>query len=267
MIARGTCMDEIAAENNGEMIGETAAIDNQEGERVETSAAVRPVEIAGDVVDGIQAEESAVAEPTEVIGKLADDTRTENPAALAAGGDAEAGGPEGEPIAPATGGAFEDGPTPLAPGSCQLIQIGGEKADLKAVREAMGINQIDLANLMNVTVRTIKRWEQIGWEEPPDEVWDLLFELVCDHESRVAELVEKTEVSARAHAAERRSAGRDPWIVELPYFKNQDHYEQFPHRKRSQHAWGNAISRRAADILRMKGYTVYFFYPEPGGLG
>ncbi len=155
-----------------------------------------------------------------------------------------------------------DGPVPPAPGTYQLIQIGGEKADLKAVREAVGINQIDLANLMDVTVRTIKRWEQIGWEEPPDEVWDLLFDLVQDHERSVAELVERTEASARAHAAERRAAGRDPWIVELPYYKNQDHYEQFPHRPRSQHAWGNAISRRAADILRLKGYTVYFYYPE-----
>ncbi len=155
-----------------------------------------------------------------------------------------------------------DGPVPPAAGAYSLIQIGGEKADLKAVREAVGINQIDLANLMDVTVRTIKRWEQIGWEEPPDEVWDLLFELVQDHEASVAELVERTEASARAHAAERRAAGRDPWIVELPYYKNQDHYEQFPHRPRSQHAWGNAISRRAADILRLKGYTVYFYYPE-----
>ncbi len=155
-----------------------------------------------------------------------------------------------------------DGPVPPTPGTYQLIQIGGEKADLKAVREAVGINQIDLANLMDVTVRTIKRWEQIGWEEPPDEVWDLLFDLVQDHERSVAELVERTEASARAHAAERRAAGRDPWIVELPYYKNQDHYEQFPHRPRSQHAWGNAISRRAADILRLKGYTVYFYYPE-----
>ena len=155
-----------------------------------------------------------------------------------------------------------DGPVPPAPGTYRLIQIGGEKADLKAVREAVGINQIDLANLMDVTVRTIKRWEQIGWEEPPDEVWDLLLELVQDHEASVAELVERTEASARAHAAERRAAGRDPWIVELPYYKNQDHYEQFPHRPRSQHAWGNAISRRAADILRLKGYTVYFYYPE-----
>lgn len=162
-----------------------------------------------------------------------------------------------EPEAPAL-----DGPVPPAAGTYSLIQIGGEKADLKAVREAVGINQIDLANLMDVTVRTIKRWEQIGWEEPPDEVWDLLFELVQDHEASVAELVERTEASARAHAAERRAAGRDPWIVELPYYKNQDHYEQFPHRPRSQHAWGNAISRRAADILRLKGYTVYFYYPE-----
>ena len=74
--------------------------------------------------------------------------------------------------------------------------------------------------------------------------------------------MEGTVAQAAAHAAERRAAGRDPWIVEIPYYKNQDHYEQFPHRKRSQHAWGNAISRRAADILRLRGYTVYFYYPS-----
>ena len=147
-------------------------------------------------------------------------------------------------------GALLDGPDPSKVNPFHIIAIGGEKADLKAVREAIGINQIDLANMLDVTVRTIKRWEQIGWEEPPDYVWEQLQELVVDHERRVAELVEGTVAQAAAHAAERRAAGRDPWIVEIPYYKNQDHYEQFPHRKRSQHAWGNAISRRAADILR-----------------
>ena len=155
-----------------------------------------------------------------------------------------------------------DGPDPSKVNPFHIIAIGGEKADLKAVREAIGINQIDLANMLDVTVRTIKRWEQIGWEEPPDYVWEQLQELVVDHERRVAELVEGTVAQAAAHAAERRAAGRDPWIVEIPYYKNQDHYEQFPHRKRSQHAWGNAISRRAADILRLRGYTVYFYYPS-----
>ncbi len=206
-------------------------------------------------------------ETAEALGAAEEQAEVAEQATGAAEADMLADGQPAEGVA-ATPDAAEleapalDGPVPPAAGTYSLIQIGGEKADLKAVREAVGINQIDLANLMDVTVRTIKRWEQIGWEEPPDEVWDLLFELVQDHEASVAELVERTEASARAHAAERRAAGRDPWIVELPYYKNQDHYEQFPHRPRSQHAWGNAISRRAADILRLKGYTVYFYYPE-----
>lgn len=180
-----------------------------------------------------------------------------------AGGAAAPAAPDG---APAPAEAL-DGPDPSRVDPFRLIEIGGEKADLKAVREAIGINQIDLANMLDVTVRTIKRWEQIGWEEPPAKVWDLLQELVYDHERSVEELVENIEAAARRHARERRAAGRDPWIVEVPYFKNQDHYEQFPHRRRSQHAWGNAISRRAADILRLKGYRVYFYYPEAGELG
>lgn len=162
--------------------------------------------------------------------------------------------------------AAESAAEAAAPDIAHLIEIGCEKPDLKAVRESIGINQIDLANMMNVTVRTIKRWEQIGWEEPPDEIWDLLEDLVYDHERSVAELVEKTEARARREAPSRKAAGRDPRMVELPYFKNQEHYEQFPHRKRSQHAWGNAISRRAADILRLRGYRVFFYYPEPGDL-
>lgn len=165
--------------------------------------------------------------------------------------------PAAEPAEPAPTPAFDAG---------RLIEIGREKADLKAVRESIGINQIDLANIMNVTVRTIKRWEQIGWEEPPEELWELIEDLVYDHERRVAKLVEQTEADARRRAPEREAAGRDPRVVELPYFKNQDHYEQFPRRKHSQHAWGNAISRRAADILRVRGYRVFFYYPEPGDL-
>lgn len=36
-----------------------------------------------------------------------------------------------------------------------LVEIGRDKADHKAVRESIGVTQIDLANLLGVTVRTI----------------------------------------------------------------------------------------------------------------
>lgn len=142
-----------------------------------------------------------------------------------------------------------------------MIDIGRDKADLKAVRESIGITQIDLANEMNVTVRTIKRWEQIGWEEPPEELWELLDDMVYDHERSVDELVERTE---RELAEREGVAGPDGGdkVVHLAYYKNQKHYERFPHQRGTTHAWGNAIVRRAADILRFKGYRVFFYYPE-----
>lgn len=147
-----------------------------------------------------------------------------------------------------------------------MIDIGRDKADLKAVRESIGITQIDLANEMGVTVRTIKRWEQIGWEEPPEELWELLDDMVYDHERSVDELVERTE----RELAEREGDGAvDPdggdKVVRLAYYKNQKHYERFPHQRGTTHTWGNAIVRRAADILRFKGYRVFFYYPEAEG--
>ena len=205
----------------------------------------------------------SVAENEEIKPENAAQRQTGEVSAAAGEAFGDTGAAAGIDIAPEPAQP-DDGPDSSQVDPFHIIAIGGEKADLKAVREAIGINQIDLANMLDVTVRTIKRWEQIGWEEPPDYVWDLLQELVEDHERRVKELVEGTVASAAANAPARRAAGRNPWIVELPYYKNQDHYEQFPHRKRSQHAWGNAISRRAADILRLRGYTVYFYYPQPG---
>lgn len=148
-----------------------------------------------------------------------------------------------------------------------MIDIGRDKADLKAVRESIGISQIDLANEMRVTVRTIKRWEQIGWEEPPEELWELLDDMVYDHERSVDELVERTEEEARRNAADAEACGDDPKVVYLAYYKNQKHYECFPHQRGTTHTWGNAIVRRAADILRLKGYRVFFYYPETGDGG
>lgn len=142
-----------------------------------------------------------------------------------------------------------------------MIDIGRDKADLKAVREAIGITQIDIANEMGVTVRTVKRWEQIGWEEPPEELWELLDDMVYDHERSVDELVERTEREAGGPGED----GDDPKVVRLAYYKNQKHYESFPHQRGTTHTWGNAIVRRAADILRFKGYRVFFYYDEADG--
>ena len=146
-----------------------------------------------------------------------------------------------------------------------MIEIGRDKADLKAVRESIGIGQPDLADEMRVTVRTIKRWEQIGWEEPPEELWELLEDMVHAHEKDVDELVRHTEEQAQRDAAEAEERERDPKTVYLAYYKNQKHYEHFATRRHTTHTWGNAIVRRAADILRLKGYHVFFYYPETDG--
>lgn len=142
-----------------------------------------------------------------------------------------------------------------------MIDIGRDKADLKAVRESIGITQIDLANEMGVTVRAIKRWEQIGWEEPPEELWELLDDMVYDHERSVDDLVERAERDAQEAGPD----GDGPKVVRLAYYKNQKHYERFPHQRGTTHTWGNAIVRRAADILRFKGYRVFFYYDDPDG--
>ena len=87
-----------------------------------------------------------------------------------------------------------------------------------------------------------------------------------EHERLVAGLVARTEAEARDRCAQGEDAGCEPQAVKLPYFKNQDHYDRFPHPNRSLHTWGNAVSRRAADILRVKGYRVLFYYPSAGEL-
>ncbi len=218
-----------------------------------------------------------------------------------------------------------------------MIEVGRDKADLKAVRESIGISQIDLSEELGVTVRSIKRWEQIGWEEPPERVWELVEDLVAAHEEEVDDLVsrivadlgdpiasgdpaeaggsgsvvcasteelvadgfvthdapqpagdateeptaeddspaegEVADVAEQAGGASGEGADEqsqaepaadaDPRkLVYLAYYKNQDHYECFPHRQGTQFTWGNAIVRRAADILRLKGYRVFFYYPE-----
>lgn len=51
------------------------------------------------------------------------------------------------------------------------------KATFKAVREGCGMSQADIAAEADVTVQSVKKWENPSYEQmPPDDVWRFLLE-------------------------------------------------------------------------------------------
>lgn len=52
------------------------------------------------------------------------------------------------------------------------------KAAFKALREECGMSQTDIAAEADVTVQSVKKWENHSYEQlPPDDVWQFL--LIC----------------------------------------------------------------------------------------
>lgn len=131
------------------------------------------------------------------------------------------------------------------------------KAEFRALRELTGITQAQLAKLLGVEVRSVKRWESPNApQRPPQDAWDALDEAAERQWAAVSLALEKL------YELEDET-GQTPQEVALPYWPGADEYAE-----RSTDAalgidagpdgWrmANANARMLAAILRDWGVPV-----------
>ena len=137
--------------------------------------------------------------------------------------------------------------------------MSATKADFKALRETVGLSQQDLADALDVDVRSVKRWEAPGDDrQPVAAAWCLLERYHALHARAVEVAVEQVE---RVIA----EAGHAPQAIRMTYWRSQDEYDAHG-RDYGPYGVANANARAAAEALRPYGVDVEFAYWDEGAI-
>lgn len=131
------------------------------------------------------------------------------------------------------------------------------KADFRAIRETIGLTQGDVAKALGVSLRTVKRWEHPDWQEPPEDAWAWLLDMLDRHDAMVDEAVGR----ALAIAAERG----EPETVVITYYRDQAQHDAHG-REPGPYGFVNAVSREVALELNGEGIETEFRYPDEGAI-
>lgn len=129
------------------------------------------------------------------------------------------------------------------------------KADFKARRETLGLSQHDVADELEVSVRTVKRWEHPDWQEPPEDAWALIER----YEAIRREAIEESE---RAFLEANYDGTKNGAVI--AYYRTQDDYDAYG-RDEGPYGFANANARAVAESIGRMGYEVKIVYPERRG--
>lgn len=129
------------------------------------------------------------------------------------------------------------------------------KADFRAMREALGLTQLDVADACGVRALTVKRWERPGFPEPPDDAWAYL-------NSMRDRMVEMAELAADKAVELRDETGAG--AIALTYFRDQQY--DASGRDEGPVGFANAVARLTASYLEVEGFDVEFRYPDDGAV-
>lgn len=113
------------------------------------------------------------------------------------------------------------------------------KATARAIRESIGMTQLELSAEFDVDIRTVKRWENPAHPSTyPDEVFDWL-------------LAAREDMVSRAIGLAQSIAADKPERVVLPYFRTQEELDavQLSVGQDQPVGYFNATARMIADAL------------------
>ncbi len=129
------------------------------------------------------------------------------------------------------------------------------KAAFKALREECGLSQQDVADEAEVTLSSVKKWENPRYDsnQPPGDVWLWLLEMR-----------DELEEEARASCAKLLSMHRGDGAPFVTYYRTQEQLDaaQLPCGLDRPVGYVNATTRRAVQLLREAHVDVDVLYPE-----
>lgn len=136
-----------------------------------------------------------------------------------------------------------------------VSNIVHNKAGFRALRELCGMSQKDVANRLDKTVDTIKKWESEKYtQEIPKEAWQFLEDAWTTIQRLARQAVSETLLQIRN--------GNVSSPVPVTYYRSQIQYNLVG-RDEGEYGRVDALARLVAIRLEQEGVEVEMFYPEP----
>lgn len=127
----------------------------------------------------------------------------------------------------------------------------------RATRERVGLTREILAKLVSVSERSVNKWEShTGEGSCPDDVLDLLYDLLEKQDDDVARAVELAKIALS-------SGGRDVRQAMLPLYPRQTVYKECHPDSSGFYCVANATLRAIAVELERLGIEVEWRYATP----
>lgn len=125
------------------------------------------------------------------------------------------------------------------------------KATFKALREHAGLSHATIAEMLGVAERSVKRWEDPRYSDPPEDA--------C----RIVRTARELQLSMADYAlAKAEEAGTQ--TVRLNYYRTQLEFDVCG-RDAGDYRQANANARAVAAALETMGYEAEYFYPADDG--
>ena len=133
------------------------------------------------------------------------------------------------------------------------------KADFKALREACGLSQQNVADALGVHLQTIKRWEKPSFPYAvPDDAFSYLDSVAESQANQVSYMLGVV-------AKQVEQLGKNPVLVPITYYRDQQMYDKYG-RDEGPFGWPNAVARKLAYELGKRGIAYSFRYPDDGAV-